>query len=146
MGAPTASAREARPPKRPAQPEPGSSHAEFYARAARGRLELQRCSACGRFRHPPRYLCAGCGSPEWEWKPVSGRGKVFSWTVTHRILDPAWGPGPYATLVVELEDGPRLLGVLRGADPSQLRIGIPVELEIEPAGEAAFFYFRPRAD
>jgi uncharacterized OB-fold protein len=143
MSSQTAGA-SARPAKRAPQPEPGSLNAEFYARAARGRLELQRCSACGVFRHPPRFLCAKCGAPEFGWQPVSGLGEVFSWTVTHRVLDPAWGPDPYATLVVQLEEGPRVLGVLRGLEPSQLRLGLPVALEIEPSGGAAFFYFRPR--
>lgn len=143
MGSPTTTAA-ARPAKRPPQPEPGSLNAAFYARAAKGTLELQRCSACGVFRHPPRFLCAKCGSPEFRWQAVSGRGEVFSWTVTHRVLDPAWGPKAYATLVVQLEEGPRLLGVLRGLEPAQLRLGLPVALEIDAIGDAALFYFHPR--
>lgn len=145
MGSPTGGAA-ARPAKRAPQPEPGSLNAEFYARAAQGKLELQRCSACEVFRHPPRFLCAKCGSPEFRWQAVSGRGEVFAWTVTHRVLDPAWGPDPYAALVVQLEEGPRVLGVLRGSDPAQLRLGLPVVLEIEPSGDAAFLYFRPRGN
>ncbi len=143
MGAATTGAG-GQPARRAPQPEPGSLDAEFYARAAQGRLELQRCTRCGVLRHPPRFLCARCASPDFEWRPVSGRGAVYSWTVTHRVLDPAWGPGPYTALVVELEEGARLVGVLRGLDPSELRIGLPVALEIEPLAGAALFYFRPR--
>ena len=54
---------------------------EFYAFLAHGELRLQRCTACGTWRHPPRYRCAHCGSHRVAWEPASGRGRVYSWTV-----------------------------------------------------------------
>ena len=65
-------------------------NAEFYRWAARGELRLQRCADCGTWRHPPRHRCAACGSRASTWEPVSGRGRIFSWTVTHQALDPAF--------------------------------------------------------
>jgi len=119
--------------------------AEFNRRAATGRLQLQHCSQCGRTQHPPRYLCAGCGSESLDWVPASGRGRIFSWTVTHVPLDPAWAhDGPYATLVVELSEGVRMVGALRGLAPDQLRLDLPVVAELEPVSdEFAFVHFRP---
>jgi uncharacterized OB-fold protein len=116
---------------------------EFYGFLARGELRLQRCAACGTWRHPPRIRCAHCGSLEVTWERASGRGRVYSWTVTHRAVDPAFTP-PYAILVVELEEGPRLVGNLRGLEPSELVLDLPVVVEIEPVTDAiGLLWFRP---
>ena len=127
-------------------PHPVGLNAEFYAHCAAGELRFQRCGACGTWRHPPRYRCAACGSGEWSWERSSGRGRVFSWTVTHRAVDPAYEDElPYAVVVVELDEGPRLVGNLRGGlTPAELRLELPVEVEFEPVADGiALTHFRP---
>lgn len=106
-------------------------NAEFYAWLARGELRLQRCDACGLWRHPPRYLCATCGSGEASWEAVSGRGALFTWTVTHRPVDPAFEP-PYVVAVVELEEGPRLVANLVRVELDELRLELPLVAELAP--------------
>ncbi len=124
-------------------PAPIGPNAEFYAFCARGELHLQRCDACGAFRHPPRHRCAHCGSAEARWEPASGRGRVFTWTITHRAVDPAFTP-PYAVVVVELEEGPRLVGSLRGLEPERLALDLPMVVEIEPVSDSVgLIWFRP---
>jgi uncharacterized OB-fold protein len=124
-------------------PAPVGPSAEFYAWLARGELRLQRCSSCGAWQHPPRYRCAACGSDSWSFEPATGRGEVFSWTVTHRAVDPAFDP-PYAIVIVELEEGPRLVGNPKGIEPDELRLGMPVVVEIEAVSEAVgLIWFRP---
>jgi uncharacterized OB-fold protein len=126
-------------------PAPVGLNAEFYAFLARGELRLQRCAACGAWRHPPRHRCVQCGSVDATWEAVTGRGRVFSWTVTHRAIDPAFTP-PYAILVVELAEGPRLVGNLRGLEPSELALDLPVVVEIEHASDTVgLLWFRPEA-
>jgi hypothetical protein len=126
-------------------PAPTGPNAEFYAFLAQGELRLQRCAECGVWRHPPRHRCAACGSREVSWERASGRAKVFSWTITHRTVDPAFEP-PYAIVVAETEEGPRLVGNLRGAEPSALALDLPLTVEIEPVNEAVgLLWFRPTA-
>jgi uncharacterized OB-fold protein len=130
-------------------PEPDDDLvAEFWQHCAEGRLCFQRCSACGRWRHLPRNLCAGCGSAEWNWQPSSGRGRVFSWTVTHQaLLRDFPEPVPYAVLVVELEEGVRMVAGLRGLAPSELVLDLPVEVVFESVGDRARLpFFRPRSE
>ncbi len=107
--------------------------AEFYAQAAAtGVLHLQRCDGCGTWRHPPRILCAACGSAEWSWQASGGRGRVFTWTVTHRPVDPAFAAAlPYAIVVVELDEGPRVVGNLLELAPSELRLDLPVRVVLD---------------
>jgi uncharacterized OB-fold protein len=115
----------------------------FYGFLAQGELRLQRCASCHSWRHPPRIRCARCGSAEAVWERVSGRGRVYSWTVTHRAVDPAFTP-PYAILVVELDEGPRLVGNLRGLEPSELALDLPVVTEIERVSDTVgLLWFRP---
>jgi uncharacterized OB-fold protein len=129
----------------PRIPDPEGLNAEFYARARDGRLHLQRCTACGRFRHPPRYFCGNCGSPEFSWERSSGRGQLFSWTITHTPFDRGWASElPYVTAVVELEEGVRLIGALDGITREQLEPGRPLQASLEQMGEEfVFLTFQP---
>jgi uncharacterized protein len=126
-------------------PQPVGLNAEFYAHCAAGELRFQRCRDCATWRHPPRARCAACGSGEWEWALASGRGTVFSWTVTHRPLDPGFADEvPYAVVVAEMEEGPRLVGNLRGIDPTELSIDLPVQVVFETVADAvALTHFGP---
>jgi uncharacterized OB-fold protein len=124
-------------------PSPVGPNAELYAFWAQGELRLQRCAGCQAWRHPPRYRCAACGSADVTWDLASGRGRVFSWTITHRAVDPAFEP-PYAIVVVELEEGPRLVGSLAGIQLPALRLDLPVVVELEKASDTiALVTFRP---
>jgi uncharacterized OB-fold protein len=120
---------------------------EFYTECARqGCLVFQRCDACGAFRHPPRILCAACASDRVSWVPSTGRGTIFSWTVTHRATHPAFASeAPYAVVVTELEEGVRLVSGLRELAPAQLALGLAVEVALEEVAEGILLPFvRPR--
>ena len=134
------SAADARPAR--LLPNPIGLNAELYAHWARGELRLQRCSECATWRHPPRFLCAHCGSARFTWELASGRGRVFSWTVTHRAVDPAFEP-PYAIVVVELAEGPRLVGSMMSIEPAALTLDLDVVVELEPVSDTiALISFR----
>lgn len=125
---------------------PDELNLELYQRlAATGQLHVQRCRACGQWSHPPRYLCPNCFSRDYELAPVSGRGRVYSHTVSHVSAEPYWRDRvPYVTLVVELEQGVRLVASARDIGPDQVRIGMPVVVGVEPEGEEfAFFWAAP---
>ena len=118
-------------------PSPPGINGEFYERAAStGLLHLQRCTDCATWRHPPRLMCGACGSNAWTWESVSGRGRVFTWTTTHRAVDPAFADEmPYAILVVELEEGPRVVGNLVDLRPEELRLDLPVHVVLDVRSE-----------
>ena len=102
---------------------------EFYEGCQRGELLFQCCGGCGSWRHVPRELCASCGSWDWEWKASSGRGRVFTFTVVTRPLHPAFAQDvPLAAVVVELEEGVRLLTHVVDCPPDELAMEMPVEV------------------
>ena len=123
----------------PARPLPGMDglHGDFYRECARkGGLVFQRCEGCGAFRHPPRVLCAECGSDQVSWAPSVGQGTIFSWTVTHQAPHPAFASQvPYAVVVVELEEGVRIVAGLRELTPADLELGLAVEVVLEEVAE-----------
>lgn len=129
-------------------PSPEGLNAEFYAQCAKGRLYFQRCGQCGAWRHPPRIMCARCGSWRWSWQPSSGRGRIYSWTVTHQAMHPAFADQtPYAVVVVEMEEGVRLVSGLRDLPLSELRLDLPVEVMLEHVSETmALPFFRRTGD
>jgi uncharacterized OB-fold protein len=101
----------------------------FYDWCKQRELRFQRCTQCGTWRHVPREMCPECGSFEWEWAKSSGRGKVFTWTVAARAMHPAFLDDiPYAPVVIEMEEGVRLLSQVIDCQPDQLKIDMPVEV------------------
>ena len=102
----------------------------FWEGAKKGELLIQRCVSCGTLRHPPRPACAACRSLEWDTQRASGRGTVHSYVVHHHPQVPGFEP-PYAVVLVELEEGTRLVSNLVGVDPSEVTIGMPVEVTFE---------------
>ncbi len=106
--------------------------AEFYDFCARGELRFQQCGNCGTWRHVPRLMCADCGSWEWEWARSSGRGRLFTWTVVHRPMHPAFAEQlPYAPAMIELEEGVRMISWVIDCPPEELVRGMPVAVVFE---------------
>lgn len=99
----------------------------FWDGASRHELLIQRCRACQTLRHPPRTMCGACGSLEWDTVRASGRGEIFSYVVMHHPPVPGFEM-PYVVALVSLEEGTRIVTSIVGMDPSEVQIGMPVEL------------------
>ena len=105
---------------------------QFYDWCRRRELRFQRCTRCQTWRHVPREMCAACGSWEWEWAQSSGRGRVFTWTLVARAMHPAFQHDtPYAAVVIEMEEGVRLVSHVIDCAPDELEIGMPVEVDFD---------------
>ena len=117
-------------------PRPHGLDREFFELAIRtGKVHVQQCRACGHTQHPPRRFCAACGATDLGFVPTANRGEVYSWTVSHFTTDAGWvGDVPYATVVVQLAEGPRVVGAWSG-DPAHLEIGQPVSVRPEPRSD-----------
>jgi uncharacterized OB-fold protein/acyl dehydratase len=135
----------AAPAARPPRPRPAVTHdnAFFFEGARQGKLLFQRCSSCGRLRHPPAPACASCRSFEWEAVTSSGRGRLYSYVVVHHPQVPAFDY-PLVVGLAELEEGTRLVADVVGVPPAQVRIGMPLRTEfvaVDP--ELTLPVFRP---
>jgi uncharacterized OB-fold protein len=118
---------------------------EYWAAAAGGRLLIARCGSCERVHHYPRVMCPFCWSEDVTAVEASGRATLYTYsTVYVNDLPPFSGRLPYTAAVVDLEEGPRLMTTIVDAEPSQLRIGMPLLAEPqEVADGVTAFVFRP---
>ncbi|MGH7917896.1 MAG: Zn-ribbon domain-containing OB-fold protein [Candidatus Binataceae bacterium] len=126
-------------------PRASGKAAEFYRFCRDHELRFQRCTGCGTWRHIPRDMCAHCGSFEWTWARSSGKGKVFSWTIAMQPMMRQFADlVPYAPVIVELEEGVRMVSWVTGIKPDQLRLGMPVEVMFDDVtAEVTLPKFRP---
>jgi uncharacterized OB-fold protein len=98
----------------------------FWDAAAEGRLLVKTCAACGQAHHYPRALCPFCFSDRTEWRPSSGRGTIYSYSVMRRV------PVPYAIAYVALEEGISMMTNIVGCDLDAIRIGQAVRVVFTP--------------
>ena len=117
----------------------------YWEACQRRELVIQRCGACGVLRHYPRALCPRCLSDAVEWVRCSGRGTVYTFTVTHQNQAPGFRDAlPYVLAYVELDEGVRLLTNIVECAPEAVRIGMAVEVVFEDATPAVTLpKFRP---
>ena len=117
-----------------------------YWEAARNhQLVLQRCLGCKAFRHYPTPMCPECHSLEFEWVPSSGRGTVYTYAIVNQVLHPFWTDKvPYNVVLVELEEGIRIVSNLVDCPNESIHIGMPVTVVFEPlSAEITLPRFRP---
>jgi uncharacterized OB-fold protein len=129
-------------PKHTVTPIPTSDSREFWEGCNERRLLLRRCIACEQIWYYPRLACPRCSGRELEWIEASGRGLVHSHTtVFTSFYGPAWEADiPYTVLLVDLEEGPRMLSRLVGEDDG-LRTGSSVDLQFCAIGGRNYPYF-----
>ena len=117
----------------------------FWEACRRHELRVQKCLGCGTLRHHPRAVCTECMSSEVEWLLCSGRGTVYTFTMTFQNQAPGFREElPYVLAYVELEEGVLLLTNVVGCPPDSVRIGLPVEVVFEDVSDdVAIPRFRP---
>ena len=104
----------------------------FWDGARHHELRLQRCSDCRKVWAPNGPVCPFCFSSNYRWEKLSGRGKIASWVVFHKLYHPGFAQDlPYNVAFIELAEGPRLISNVVGARNEELRIGMPVEVVFE---------------
>ena len=113
---------------------PGRDDAPWWEALRRRELVVQRCADCGSWRHPPGPVCPACHSARSAFERVSGRGRVFSYTIIHHAVHPALADRvPYNVVLVELPDAGnvRIISNLVDVPPEEVRVGLEVEVVFE---------------
>jgi uncharacterized OB-fold protein len=125
--------------------QPNLDTAWWWKALAQDELLVPACRACSRRFFPPQAFCPNCGSKDWHGAASNGRGKVYSWIVTHRAFAPELADEvPYAIVAVDLDDGGRLIGRYFG-EFSELRDALPVRAKIYRKDADTLLGFEPAA-
>jgi len=129
-------------------PRPDGDSEFYWAAARRHALMLQQCDECGRFRFYPRAICPFCLSEKLQWRQVSGRGVIYSFTVIYRPPSPAFHDQvPYVLALIDLPEGVRMMSNIIGCHPKDVYVGMPVVVTFEEVSdEITLPKFRPEAD
>jgi hypothetical protein len=121
----------------------------FWDGARAGKLIMQRCKDCQSWVWCPRPVCGECGSDRLEWTELSGRGKIFAFTVIREVVGRAlrgFAPDiPYVTAWVDLDEGPRFCSNIVACAIESVYIDMPVEVVFHDTGEGVTLpKFKPR--
>ena len=122
-------------------PIPDLDDAFFWEGTRNEKLLIQRCGDCGALRHPPAPMCARCGSLELDTVESTGRGTVHSWIVSHHPTEP--DAEPRVVILVDLEEGTRLVSNLIDAALDEVHNGMAVDLVFVHHGEVTLPQFLP---
>jgi len=136
---------EPKAPNRPPMPRPTRTSAPYWQAIREHRLDLPWCPRCGDWVFYPRPFCPRCLHPDLEWRTVSGRGTVYTYTVIRRAVSPYYmDKTPYVHAIVELEEGPRLVTNIVNCAPEEVHIGMPVRAVFQDWEEGTLVFFEPR--
>ena len=103
--------------------------ADFVKHLEEGEIAATRCKKCGRLYFPPRADCANCLSSSMEWIPLSGSGKLITYTTAY--FAPAGFEAPYTLAVAELDEGVRVFTRI-GKDVKKDKVKIGMNLRLVP--------------
>ena len=117
----------------------------YWDNCRRGRLLIQKCDSCGEYQFYPRGICANCWSNDIQWITSSGKGTVWTFTVTYQNGTPGFAEDvPYVLALVELEERVRMFTNIVECDPRSVTIGMPVEVTfIQATNQISVPYFKP---
>jgi uncharacterized protein len=133
------------PTAAPPTPIPDASSQFFWDGVERDELWILRCQSCGHYIHLPKPMCRFCHSQDLAPERVSGRAKLYSWTVAMQAFHPFFAEHiPYTIATVELVEQARLMFVtnLIDCDEAELRDQMEVEVvfsEVAPGFKLPLF-------
>jgi uncharacterized OB-fold protein len=124
-------------------PRPTPLSAPHWDGCREGELRVQRCDDCGTHVFIPQPACTNCFSQALEWVATSGRGRVYSYTIVHRPVQPQFKV-PYIIGILEFEEGFHMMTNLIGLEPDDVKIGMEVEVEyVKQSDTITLPYFKP---
>ncbi|MEM3736481.1 MAG: Zn-ribbon domain-containing OB-fold protein [Candidatus Bathyarchaeia archaeon] len=123
----------------------------FYKAIAEGKLVAGKCRVCNKLLVPPRPLCPHCYSSNFEEVVLKGKGKLLSYTIIHVAPPQFRAMAPYTVGIVELEEGPRILGVIHSPSGRPLKIGQEMTVSFDTNVHPTWpkwprYFFKPAED
>jgi uncharacterized OB-fold protein len=95
-----------------------------------GKLLIKHCKACDKVFFYPRRFCPRCWSEQTEWIESARTGRIYSYSIVRQNpVQPFAGMCPYAVVIVDLDEGPRMMANWElDASFEALKCGAAVEI------------------
>lgn len=129
-------------------PDPSNATKEFWEATKDDRLVIPYCNDCEEYFFYPRRQCPSCMSSDIEYRGVSGRGTLVTYTTIYRAPTKNYQEmAPYVNALIDLEEGVRLMGNIDVESEEELTMGMPVEVTfVETESEYKLPFFTPTKD
>jgi len=96
-----------------------------------------KCKKCGAVNFPPKGVCKYCNeSSDFDEVKLSGKGIVHTFVLIGaggappEFAEQEKAGGSYPVAIVELEEGPKVIGQIADADLKSVKIGMRVTTEL----------------
>lgn len=90
------------------------------------KVVLQYCPDTAQFQFYPRPTSLFTGRTNLEWREVSGKGKIFAFTVAHVARPPFAEHTPFLIATVTLDEGVNVIANVINCTLEQMAIGVRV--------------------
>ena len=108
----------------------------FWEATREKRLVIQYDRAAQAYQFYPRPTSIYTGkASNLEWREVSGRGQVFSYTIARRARPPFRDHEPFWLALVTLDEGVNAMANIAGCTQEQMRIGLRVRPHWQPLSD-----------
>jgi uncharacterized protein len=119
----------------------------YWTGGRNGELLIYRCAGCSTFIHPPVPFCPQCEGRDVAPQPVSGRGRVHTFTINYK----QWVPGlpeRYVLALVAIEEQADVLLPCNivNCDPDDVRFDMTVKVLFEQHEDLWVPLFEPAGD
>ena len=116
----------------------------FWDATTGGSLLIPKCDSCSAVIWYPRAFCPSCSSTSISWVTSSGRGTIYSFSITRKGAGVWADVSPYVIAYVDLEEGPRILTNIVGCPVDQVSIGLSVRVVFDKTDDGpAVYRFTP---
>ena len=108
-------------------------------------LRMQKCRQCGHIRFPISFICPKCHATEAEWARLSGKGKIYSFTIYRVPYHRAFKDDiPYVVAIIQLDEGPRMESNILGCKVEEVGMEMLVVVAFDDVtDEISLPKFRP---
>lgn len=107
-----------------------------FEHARKHELVFQRCGSCGAVVWYPRVVCPQCMGTSLAVVCSTGRGHIHSFTTLFRAgAEERAADVPYTVVLVDLDEGARVIGDLSGVAPEEVRVGLRVTVTFVEVAE-----------
>ena len=93
---------------------------EYNEALKRDKLLGLKCKECGTINVPPKMVCGQCTSLNMEVVELSGQGNIQTFTTVFVAPEGREAEAPYTIVMVELDEGPWIMGNLTGIEPDKV--------------------------
>lgn len=109
---------------------------DFWKATKQHKLLIQECKECKTKIFYPRKFCPECWSSDLSWSEASGKGKIFTFSITMAGVEKKFADDlPYVLALVDLEEGIRMMTNIVECKPEDVQIGMDVEVVFDDINE-----------